>query len=61
MINDPKDGFALRANHDQDLHSIHASVLGARASHFELAMGTFHVGNSDFVSAVASCLVSEVY
>ncbi len=53
MIDDPKDGFAFRADHDQDLHPIDTSVLGARGIDLDLAMGTFHNGTSDLASAVA--------
>ena len=52
MIDDPKDGFATRADHNQNLDAIDASVTGARGSHFDLAMRTFHVGTSDLASAV---------
>ena len=52
MIDDPKDGFAFRANHDQDLYSIDASVPAARRIEPDLAMGTFHFGTSDLANAV---------
>ena len=53
MIDDPEDGFTFRADHNQDFHSIDASVLGARGSNLDLAMGAFHSGTSDLASAVA--------
>ena len=52
MIDDSKDCFAFRADHNQDLHSIDASVSGARGSDLDLAMGTFHFGTSDLANAV---------
>ena len=52
MIDDTKYGFTSRADHNQDLHSIYASVLGARGSDFDLAMWAFHVGTSKYSSAV---------
>ncbi len=56
MIDDSKDGFAFRADHDQDLHPIDASMFGARGSDLDLAMGAFHVGTSELVSTAASVL-----
>ncbi len=51
MIDDSKDGFAFWAEHDQDFNTIDASVFCARGIDVDLAMGTFHVGTSDLVSA----------
>ncbi len=53
MIDDSKDGFAFRADHDQDLHPFDASMFGARGSDLDLAMGAFHSGTSVLASAVA--------
>ncbi len=53
MIDNPEDGFTFRADHNQDLHSIDASVSGARGSDLDLAMGAFHVGTSDLANAAS--------
>ena len=60
MIDNPKNGFTCRADHNQDLHSVDASVPGAGGIDLDLAMGTFHVGTSDLASAVAPELATAV-
>ncbi len=52
MIDHSKDGFTLRANHYQDLHTIDTGMSGAGVSELDLAMGALHVGTSDLASAV---------
>ena len=52
MIDDPKDGFTFRADHDWNLGTIDTSVFEVRGSDLGLAMGTFHVGTSNLASAV---------
>ena len=52
MIDDPKDRLTFGADNNQDLHSIDASVSGARGIELDLAMGTFHIGTSDLAGAV---------
>ena len=52
VIDDPKDGFTFRADHDWDLGTIDTSVFEVRGSDLGLAMGTFHVGTSNLASAV---------
>ena len=53
MIDNPKDGLTFRADHNQDLYSIDASVPGAGGIELDLAMGTFHIATSDLAGAVA--------
>ena len=53
MIDDPKDSFTLRADHNQDFYSVDAIVSGTRGIEFDLAMGTFHVGTSDLAIVAA--------
>ena len=52
MIDDPKDGFTFRADHDWNLGTIDTSVFEVRGSDLGLAIGTFHVGTSNLASAV---------